>query len=156
MGMPSAQVQSGTQPQGKGFSQPVNPPAPMMGASSKIGRLPPMISDELAAPAVMPEQQQFSSQMMGGAPFRTKQMPDAQGQQISGLTVEPDSNFGYQSQAGYQPQQQSRGKGGSTTNSATSGQPMFGQPNRYPNTTGQWDNASIQRQSPTGGGKGKG
>ncbi len=115
MGMPSAQVQSGTQPQGKGFSQPVNPPAPMMGPTSKIGRLPPMISDELAAPAVM-----------------------------------PDSGYGYQ------PQQQNRGKGGSTTNTATSGQPMMGQPNRYPNTVGQWDNASIQRQSPTGGGKGKG
>lgn len=72
MGMPSAQVQPGTQPQSKGFSQPVNPPTQ------------------------------------------------------------------------------------STTNSATSGQPAFGQPNRYPNTVGQWDNASIQRQSPTGGGKGKG
>ncbi len=74
MGMPSAQVQPGTQPQSKGFSQPVNPPAQ------------------------------------------------------------------------------------STTNSATSGQPTFGQPNMYPNTVGQWDNASIQRtnQSPMAGGKGKG
>jgi hypothetical protein len=52
---------------------------------------------------------------------------------------------------------QSKGKGGSTTNSATSGQPAFGQPNMYPNTVGQWDNASIQpRQSRNGGGKGKG
>ena len=55
-------------------------------------------------------------------------------------------------------QQQSQGKGGSTTYSRTSGQPAFGQPNRYPNTVGQWDNASIQRtnQSPMAGGKGKG
>jgi hypothetical protein len=54
--------------------------------------------------------------------------------------------------------QMSGGKGGSTTNAATSGQPTFGQPNRYPNTVGQWDNASIQRtnQQPMGGGKGKG
>jgi hypothetical protein len=51
---------------------------------------------------------------------------------------------------------QSKGKSGSTTNSATSGQPAFGQPNRYPNTVGQWDNASIQRRPSTGGGKGKG
>jgi len=84
MGMPSAQVQPGTQPQSKGFAQSVNPPAQ------------------------------------------------------------------------------------NTTNAATSGQPTFGQPNMYPNTVGQWDNASIQRrpssgkgtgmgqQSPTGGGKGKG
>lgn len=79
MGMPSAQVQSGTQPQGKGFSQPL------------------------------------SSQQ-----FQTRE--------------------------------------GSSTNTATSGQPMMGQPNRYPNTVGQWDNASIQRtnQQPMGGGKGKG
>jgi hypothetical protein len=119
MGMPSAQVQPGTQPQGKGFAQPINPPnnpSQMMGMSSKIGRLPPMISDELAAPAVEPEMSQV--------------MPPAQ--------------------------QQSQGKGGSPMYSRTSGQPAFGQPNRYPNTVGQWDNASIQRQSPTGGGKGKG
>ena len=79
MGMPSAQVQAGTQPQGKGFSQPLS-------------------------------SQQFQN------------------------------------------------REGSTTNSATSGQPTFGQPNNYPNTIGQWDNASIQRtnQQPMGGGKGKG
>ena len=36
-------------------------------------------------------------------------------------------------------------------------QPQFGQPNKYPNTVGQWDNTSNQlQQSPTGGGKGKG
>lgn len=156
MGMQSAQVQSGTQPQGKGFAQPVNPPAQIMGTSNKMGRLPAMISDEFAAPAVMPEQQEFSTQMMGGASYRTKQMPGAQGEQIAGLTVEP--NFQNQGQPTYQPQTQSRGKGGSTTNAATSGQPTFGQPNRYPNTVGQWDNASIQRtnQSPMAGGKGKG
>ena len=89
MGMQSAQVQSGTQPQGKGFAQPVNPPA--------------------------------------------------------------------QSNMPQEMQQYSRGKG-STTNAATSGQPNYGQPNNYPNTVGQWDNASIQRtnQQPMGGGKGKG
>ena len=89
MGMPSAQVQPGTQPQSKGFAQSVNPPAP----------------------ANIPQE-----------------MP-----------------------------QPSRGKG-STTNTATSGQPAFGQPNMYPNTVGQWDNASIQRtnRSPMAGGKGKG
>jgi hypothetical protein len=87
--MPSAQVQSGTQPQGKGFAQPVNPPA--------------------------------------------------------------------QSNMPQEMQQYSRGKG-STTNAVTSGQPTYGQPNNYPNTVGQWDNASIQRtnQQPMGGGKGKG
>jgi len=51
--------------------------------------------------------------------------------------------------------QQPMGKGGSVTNSATSGQPRMGQPNRYPNTVGQWDNIQIQ-QPRNGGGKGKG
>lgn len=43
---------------------------------------------------------------------------------------------------------------GSSTNSATSGQPRMGQPNNYANTVGGWDNASIQPQR--SGGKGKG
>lgn len=49
--------------------------------------------------------------------------------------------------------------GGNMTLSSTSGQAQVGQPNPYPNTTGSWDNSSIQRP-PTmpqmGGGKGKG
>lgn len=120
MGMPSAQVQPGTQPQGKGFAQQINPPpqnevTQIMGMRGTTKNFPIMQND-LATPAVEPEMSQV--------------MPA--------------------------PQQQSQGKGGSTTYSRTSGQPAFGQPNRYPNTVGQWDNASIQRQSPTGGGKGKG
>jgi len=61
------------------------------------------------------------------------------------------------SQVPQQPQyqQQSMGKGGNVTNSSTSGQPRMGQPNQYPNTVGQWDNARIQ-SSQSGGGKGKG
>ena len=64
----------------------------------------------------------------------------------------PDGTSGQISQ---QPQLQ--GKGGRTTYSGQSGQPQFGQPNNYPNTVGQWDNASIQpQQSRSSGGKGKG
>lgn len=56
-----------------------------------------------------------------------------------------------------QPITQIGGKGGSTTNAATSGQPRMAQPNMYPNTVGKWDNASIQpTQSQSSGGKGKG
>lgn len=43
---------------------------------------------------------------------------------------------------------------GSSTNSATSGQPRMGQPNNYANTVGGWDNASIQPQRTSGKGKG--
>ena len=43
------------------------------------------------------------------------------------------------------PNMQPQGKG-SSTNSATSGQPRMGLPNNYANTVGGWDNASIQPQ----------
>jgi hypothetical protein len=56
-----------------------------------------------------------------------------------------------------QPQQTRQGKGGSVTLPGQGGQPRMGQPNMYPNTVGQWDNASIQpQQSRNRGGKGKG
>ena len=51
---------------------------------------------------------------------------------------------------------QSSGKGGRRVMySPTSNQPTMGQPNPYPNTVGQWDNASIQPQTRQMG-KGKG
>lgn len=60
-------------------------------------------------------------------------------------------------QNGYFPQSpRPMGKGGAQTNSATSGQPRAGMPNQYSNTVGQWDNAQIQPQQPSYGGKGKG
>jgi hypothetical protein len=53
--------------------------------------------------------------------------------------------------------QQAAGKGSSVTYPGQGGQPKMGQPNMYPNTVGQWDNASIQpQQSRNRGGKGKG
>jgi hypothetical protein len=55
------------------------------------------------------------------------------------------------------PAMQPQGKGGSVTYPGQGGQPKLGQPNMYPNTIGQWDNASIQpQQSRNSGGKGKG
>lgn len=51
------------------------------------------------------------------------------------------------------------GKGASGqrfTYSPTSGQPAMGSPNRYTNTVGQWDNATIQQPATRSGGKGKG
>ena len=50
---------------------------------------------------------------------------------------------------------QPMGKGGTQTNSATSGQPRIGQQNQYSNTVGQWDNSQIQPVQRQGG-KGKG
>ena len=63
---------------------------------------------------------------------------------------------------------QAQGKGSPVTYPGQGGQPRMGQPNMYPNTVGQWDNASIQpvaqwsnasvqpQQSRNRGGKGKG
>ena len=47
-----------------------------------------------------------------------------------------------------------QGMQGRSTNSATSGQPIMGAPNRYSNTVGQWDNTQIKPIAQ--GGKGKG
>jgi len=74
-------------------------------------------------------------------------------------TTQPQSGNG-KSIAGNAPNpNQLTPDGGNMTLSANSGQPQMGQPNRYANTTGSWDNSSIQRP-PTmpqmGGGKGKG
>ena len=52
---------------------------------------------------------------------------------------------------GSAPQQ---GMQGNVTYSGTSGQQQMGSPNPYPNTIGQWDNASIQPMQRSGKGKG--
>ena len=44
--------------------------------------------------------------------------------------------------------------GGQATYTPTSGQQKMGSPNPYPNTIGQWDNASIQPMQRSGKGKG--
>ncbi len=55
----------------------------------------------------------------------------------------------------YQPQApQPMAKGGNYQSNVTSGQPRMGQPNQYPNTIGQWDNAQIQPVRQQGKGKG--
>lgn len=57
----------------------------------------------------------------------------------------------------YAPPDGTMGGKGSSTNSATSGQPRMGQPNNYANTIPQWDNASQQLTQPAKrSGKGKG
>jgi len=177
MGMPSAQVQSGTQPQGKGSpfnrmggpspsigSMPSTPPPP------SIGAMPP--EDVMASiGATPPNDNNFKQGSFRPELVNMRPGPQVLGGENTGMTGRPQSTFrpelvnirpdagGFAVQAPRNPfLQMSGGKGGSTTNAATSGQPTFGQPNRYPNTVGQWDNASIQRtnQQPMGGGKGKG
>lgn len=85
--------------------------------------------------------------------FQNSAQSELQGraQQPPGLPQQPQ---GMPTGGGGKGGQQLQGMQGASTNSATSGQPMMGAPNRYPNTVGQWDNTQIK---PTGqGGKGKG
>ena len=93
------------------------------------------------------------------------------GQSLSGQPQQPTnappvnqqvSTFG-QPMNNWPPQGQSdgisrpMGKGGVITYPGQSGQPQYGQPNRYSNTVGPWDNASIGTQNPfQRSGKGKG
>ena len=112
-------------------------------------------------------QQPQTSQPQGkGSPGNQVAAPQvntsSQYQQSTGKGGSPSAGYAQNaindnSQGPQQPQyqQQSMGKGGNVTNSSTSGQPRMGQPNQYPNTVGQWDNAHIQ-SSQSGGGKGKG
>ena len=81
-----------------------------------------------------------------GASIAQVQSPQTSGGKGSPISQTPSQPV---QQTPIQPQ----GKG-SSTNSATSGQPRIGQPNNYANTVGGWDNASIQPQR--FGGKGKG
>jgi hypothetical protein len=77
--------------------------------------------------------------------------------QTQGKGSAPAKQNAADSMAPAAPFQAPQGKGGSVTLPGQGGQPKMGQPNMYPNTVGQWDNASIQpQQSRNSGGKGKG
>ena len=103
-----------------------------------------------------PNQQNFPTQTSGkGGPVgqlmqqmdRAPRSPD----QPQPVGMSQQDQGGYDSGAPHQ----AMGKGGSVTNSATSGQPRIGQPNAYPNTVGMGDNTQ-QQQPQFSGGKGKG
>jgi hypothetical protein len=88
-----------------------------------------------------------------------EQRPDGLDQ--NAINANPQGFQQWQQQRSQQPTQYSPPDGtmggkGSSTNSATSGQPRMGQPNRYANTIPQWDNASQQLAPAKSGGKGKG
>jgi hypothetical protein len=135
MGMSQMSVQQSTQPGGKGgFSAPQQ-------QNSQQGQLLADIQAQVGQQQVNPTNLASMQQnSLSPAPSYSNSGSPIGGNQTS------------------QPMQNRMGgKGGRTTNAATSGQPQMGQPNNYPNTVGQWDNASIQSQQPLNrGGKGKG
>lgn len=80
--------------------------------------------------------------------------PDvAQSYQQNSYGMTPDQF----AQTHYQKYGQAEGRSSPVvTNSATSGQPRFGQPSQYSNTIPRWDNATIAPQYSVGGKIGKG
>lgn len=141
MGIPTAQAaqpisQQQPAPQGKGNS-------PMASSIATPSVLPDQNRD--LGPNVNVFNQRANSgglgQMVGKGGSMPQQPQQQQTQQITQQFPQP------------QQPQQFQGKG-STTNSATSGQPRMGQANSYPNTIQPWDNASIQPQKKSGKGKG--
>ena len=92
-----------------------------------------------------------------GKGFASPQPQSARQDGLDQNAINADPQGFQQWQQAQQPQQTRQGKGGSVTLPGQGGQPRMGQPNMYPNTVGQWDNASIQpQQSRNRGGKGKG
>jgi len=126
----------------------------------------------VAEPQVVPVQPNQTAQSMPELTFQPAVMPPSGGGKGSpaarsdgldqnAINANPQGFQQWQQQRAQQPAQYSppdgtmRGKG-SSTNSATSGQPRMGQPNRYANTIPQWDNASQQLGPAQSSGKGKG
>ena len=130
MGASISQVAQSTQPQGKGGFQ-----APQPGSQqSDLGNAINTAAQKGAATDYSLMQTDFSLQ------------PGQGGQQMASPAVQRTGQFQGGKMGGRQFAQPSQGQ-----------QPQFGQPNNYPNTVGQWDNASIQpQQSQSRGGKGKG
>ena len=95
---------------------------------------------------------------MGGFSAQVQQpqtsRPSGGGKGIANSAGNYASQMPEVSNAQYNPAPQPMAKGGNYQSNVTSGQPRMGQPNQYPNTIGQWDNAQIQPVRQQGKGKG--
>ena len=89
-----------------------------------------------------------------GSPISQVQMPQNQ-PSGKGMVQQDQYMQGPASQGQSDGISRPMGKGGRITYPGQSGQPQYGQPNRYSNTVGPWDNANIQ-QPVYQSGKGKG
>ena len=107
-----------------------------------------------------PISQVASSTQPQGKGFASPQPQSARQDGLDQNAINADPQGFQQWQQGQQAQQQNptgmmmapavqqtrQGKGGSVTLPGQGGQPRMGQPNMYPNTVGQWDNATIGTQ----------
>lgn len=165
MGGFSSQVQQSqaSQPSGKGGMNAIDQtfgPRPQPFKTDNMGRLDVQMDGGFAGGGNTPEMYTLpkpnqTAQPMPEMTARAEVMPQSGGgkgqanyeQRPSYAPPEPN----------YAPPDGTRGGKGSSTNSATSGQPRMGHPNRYANTIPQWDNASQQLAQPAqSSGKGKG
>jgi hypothetical protein len=142
MGGFSSQVQQSqaSQPSGKGGVNPVDQTLPQQ---------------------AIPGANQVAQSMPQSGGGKGSPVARSDGLDQNAINANPQGFQQWQQQRSQQPTQYSPPDGtmggkGSSTNSATSGQPRMGQPNRYANTIPQWDNASQQLGSARSGGKGKG
>lgn len=146
MGSPISQVGSSTQPQGKGGYQAPRP------LQQNNFNEPSDATQELGAERWM----QFQ-QSIGQAPSGNLNQAGSSAVQQTSQLQAPNGAVNDMAGANQLMGQAAQGKGSRVTYPGQGGQPKMGQPNMYPNTVGQWDNASIQpQQSLTSGGKGKG
>jgi hypothetical protein len=176
MGMPSASVQPGTQPQGKGFNQSINPPQNRQLAEMQAQANQPQMnamgqSSIYTVPRTQPRPQGQSSGKGAASPAPQSQQPKSvedlysmysdRGPDAEGLAywkgqfgdnIDQNAINTFQSSV-----RDVWNKEGKPADYGVSKQPRMGQPNPYSNTVRPWDNASIQpQQSPKRGGKGKG
>jgi hypothetical protein len=94
-----------------------------------------------------PISQVASSTQPQGKGFASPQPQNRQdGLDQNAINADPQGFQQWQQGQQLQPQQTRQGKGGSVTLPGQGGQPRMGQPNMYPNTVGQWDNATIGTQ----------
>lgn len=173
MGMPSASVQPGTQPQGKGFNQSINPPQNRQLSEMQAGQQMNMMapSSIYTVPQNQrPQQSQLTGKGAGSSAPQSQQPksvedlysmysdrgPDAEGlaywKNQFGDNIDQNAINTFQSSV-----RDVWNKEGKPADYGVTKQPRMGQPNPYSNTIRPWDNASIQpQQSPKRGGKGKG
>ena len=173
MGMPSASVQPGTQPQGKGFNQSISPPQNRQLSEMQAGQQMNMMAPS-SIYTVPQNQRPQQSQLTGkgaGSPAPQAQQPKSvedlysmysdRGPDAEGLAywkgqfgnnIDQNAINTFQSSV-----RDVWNKEGKPADYGVTKQPRMGQPNPYSNTIRPWDNASIQpQQSPKRGGKGKG
>jgi hypothetical protein len=154
MGGFSSQVQQPQASQPTSGKGGVSIPPPAQNILAKPDQISQAIPESVAQPAVMPPGGGGKGAI--GQPAQNTPMPQQPQGGGKGQRNYEQRPGSFRDDTNYAPPDGTMGGKGASTNSATSGQPRMGQPNRYANTIPQWDNASQQLAPAKSGGKGKG